>query len=117
MRKITDKEIHYFKTALGMCGLSVSNPVSEIILLCHSETKKMGGNFDLMTASKIQATVEEKYELLKTPPHITIKDMDDFYNKAVEIFHDKKREDELATKSILYELKTLIETKKQEFPK
>jgi hypothetical protein len=117
MRKITDKEIHYFKTALGMCGIEVSDAVSEVILLCHKEIKKMGGNFDLMTSCKIRAEVDEKYKSLKTPPHITIEDMEGFYDKAVEIFHDKKREDELATKSILYELKNLIETKKQKFPK
>lgn len=117
MRKIKDKDINYFKTALAMCGVMVSDAAAEVILLCHRESERMGGNFDLMTACKIRTEVEGKYESSKTPPYVTIEDIDIFYEKAVDIFHDKKKEDELATKLILYELKKLIETKKQEFPK
>lgn len=115
MRKVTEKEINYFRTALAMCGLGVSNQSAELILRCFHESKRMGGSFDLKTACEIQVEVDEKYKGVKPPPHITIEDMDKFYDKAVEIFHEKKAEDELSTKTILYELKTLIEEKKNIF--
>ncbi len=100
-----------------MCGLGVSDFSTELILRCFYETQKMGGNFDINTACKIRAMVEKKHEDLEIPPSITIEDVDGFYNKAVEIFHEKKENDELSSKLILYELKKLIETKRQEFTK
>lgn len=54
-------EAHKLSISLGMTGLVVSIPTSDIILQVFEKMKTMKGKFDLETACKISASVEAKY--------------------------------------------------------
>lgn len=56
-------EAHKLSISLGMTGLVVSIPTSDIILQVFEKMKTMKGKFDLETASKISASVAKKYQL------------------------------------------------------
>jgi hypothetical protein len=80
---IKDKDVQYMRIALGMCGIGVSNCTTEIILKTFQATKKMKGDFDLMTAAKIQVETEEKYSS-KFVPAVTIDGLEKFYEETVK---------------------------------
>ena len=103
-----DKDIQYMRLGLAMCGVGVSNCTAEIILRVFEASKRMGGDFDLMTASKIQADVEEKYAR-KFVPHITIDGLEKFYDDTVDQFHTRSEDDPLTPNMFLDALRNLIE--------
>lgn len=102
------QDIQYMRIALGMCGIGVSNCTTEMILRVFDATKKMKGDFDLMTAAKIQVEVEEKYAS-KFVPSITIDGLDKFYNETVDQLHTRNDDDPLTTEMVLNALRNLIE--------
>ncbi len=104
-----DKEVQHMRIALGMCGIGVSNCTAEIILRTFDATNKMGGDFDLMTAAKIQTEVEEKHAL-KFTPGITVKGLEDFYNDTVNQLHSRDENDPLTVDMVVKALSNLIET-------
>ena len=57
-------QIQHFRISLGMAGLVANDAACDLILRVQSAMRKMGGDFDLETASKIECEVQEKY---KTP--------------------------------------------------
>lgn len=103
-----DNQVRYMAVGLGMCGITVSNYEAEIIWKATDAINKMGGDFDLMTVAKIRAETEEKYKP-KSTPGITIKDLEDFYDDAVDQFHTRNEDDPLTINMILDALKRLIE--------
>jgi hypothetical protein len=103
-----DKDIQYMRVALGMCGVGVSNCTAEIILRVFEATKKMGGDFDLMTAAKIQTETEEKY-IQKFTASITVKGLEEFYDDTVEQLHTRSEDDPLTVTMMMDALKNLIE--------
>ena len=103
-----DKDIQYMRVALGMCGVGVSNCTAEIILRVFEATKKMGGDFDLMTAAKIQTETEEKYAQ-KFTASITVKGLEEFYDDTVDQLHTRSEDDPLTVKMMMDALKNLIE--------
>ena len=103
-----DKDIQYMRVALGMCGVGVSNCTAEIILKVFEATKKMGGDFDLMTAAKIQTETEEKYTQ-KFTASITVKGLEEFYDDTVDQLHTRSEDDPLTVKMMMDALKNLIE--------
>ncbi len=105
-----DKDVQYMRTALGMCGVGVSDCTSEIILRVFDSIKEMGGDFDLMTAAKIQAEVEEKYN--KIIPCVSISGLEKFYDDTVDQLHTRGDENPLTPDMIVAALKELIETHK-----
>jgi hypothetical protein len=106
-----DKDIQYMRIALGMCGVGVSNCTAEIILRVFEVTKKMGGDFDLMTAAKIQAEIEEKYTR-KFTSSITVKGLEEFYEDTVDQFHTRPEDDPLTVSMMMDAFKNLIEKHK-----
>ena len=104
-----DKEVQHMRIALGMCGIGVSNCTAEIILRTFDATSRMGGNFDLMTAAKIQTEVEEKHAL-KFKPGISINGLEEFYNDTVNQLHSRGEDDPLTVDMIIKALNNLIET-------
>lgn len=105
---IREEDVQYMRLALGMCGIGVSNCTTEMILRVFAATKKMKGDFDLMTAAKIQVETEEKYAS-KFIPSITIEGMDKFYDDTIDQLHTRSAEDPLTVDMILNALKNLIE--------
>lgn len=105
-----DKEVQYMRIALGMCGVGVSNCTAEIILRVFEETKRMGGDFDLATAAKIQVEAEEKYT--KIIPCVSISGLEKFYDDTVDQLHTRGDKDPLTPDMIITALKELIETHK-----
>ena len=103
-----DKDIQYMRVALGMCGVGVSNCTAEIILRVFESTKKMGGDFDLMTAAKIQTETEEKYTQ-KFTASITVKGLEEFYDDTVDQLHTRSEDDPLTVTMMMDALKNLIE--------
>ena len=103
-----DKQIQHMRIALGMCGIGVSNCTAEIILKVFEATNRMGGDFDLMTAAKIQVETEEKYAQ-KFTPSISVEGLDRFYDDTVNQLHSRSEEDPLTVDMILNALKHLIE--------
>jgi hypothetical protein len=103
-----DKDIQYMRVALGMCGVGVSNCTAEIILRVFEATKKMGGDFDLMTAAKIQTETEEKYTQ-KFTASITVKGLEEFYDDTVDQLHTRSEDDPLTVTMMMDALKNLIE--------
>lgn len=106
-----DKDIQYMRISLGMCGVGVSNCTAEIILKVFEVTKKMGGDFDLETAAKIQTEIEEKYTR-KFTSSITVKGLEEFYDDTVDQFHTRSEDDPLTVNMIMDALKNLIEQHK-----
>jgi hypothetical protein len=106
-----DKDIQHMRVALGMCGVGVSNCTAEIILKVFELTKKMGGDFDLSTAIKIQTEIEEKYTQ-KFTASITVKGLEEFYDDTVDQFHTRSEEDPLTVTMMMDALKNLIEQHK-----
>jgi hypothetical protein len=102
-------DVQHMRIALGMCGIGVSNCTAEIILRTFEATDRMGGDFDLMTAAKIQTEVEEKYAQ-KFTPGITINGLEEFYNDTVNQIHSRGEEDPLTVDMIIKALSNLIET-------
>ena len=92
---------------LGMCGITVSNYEAEIILKATDAINKMGGDFDLMTVTKIRMETEEKYKS-KSVPSITIDELEKFFDDSVDQFHTRSETDPLTTNMILDALKRLI---------
>lgn len=103
-----DKDVQYMRVALGMCGVGVTNCTAEIILKVFEASKRMGGDFDLKTAAKIQTEVEEKHTR-KFVPHITIDGLEKFYDDTVEQLHTRSEDDPLTPNMFLDALKNLIE--------
>ncbi len=58
-------EAHKLKIAMSMCGVHTDIPSCAVIVEMQKAMKKMGGKFDLETASKIQWEVTKKFEALK----------------------------------------------------
>lgn len=106
--KEEDKEVQYMRISLGMCGIGVSNCTAEIILKVFEASKRMGGDFDLMTAAKIQTETEEKY-VTRIVPSITIDGLEKFYDDSVDQLHTRDEKDPLTVNMILEALKHLIE--------
>lgn len=103
-----DKQVQYMRVALGMCGIGVSNCTAEIILKVFEATNRMGGDFDLETASKIQVETEEKYAQ-RFIPSITVEGLDRFYDDTIDQLHTRNPEDPLTVEMVLNALKHLIE--------
>lgn len=107
-----DKDIQFMRVSLGMCGVGVSNCTAETILKVFKATKKMGGDFDLKTAAKIQTEVEEKHAR-KYVPHVTIGGLEKFYDDTVEQLHTRPENDPLTVNMFLDAFKNLIEHHKE----
>ena len=103
-----DNKVRYLAIALGMCGLTVSNYGAEIILKAIDAIDKMGGDFDLKTAAKIQVEAEEKYKT-KSKPSIVRDGLEEFYNEALGQSLARPETDPLTANMILDGLKNLIE--------
>ena len=71
MQLRSNKEAHKLMISLNMVGLSVNIPTCRLIIKAQEAVSKMGGKFDLETASKIQV------------------ENDDYFAKMQEIFNDK----------------------------
>lgn len=56
---------HELSVALGMSGIATDIPTADLILRVFNAMEKMGGDFDLMTACKIQQDVLDEYELIR----------------------------------------------------
>ena len=54
MQLKSNKEAHKLMIALNMVGLNVNIPTCRLIIKAQEAVSKMGGKFDLETASKIQ---------------------------------------------------------------
>lgn len=64
----TKKQIANLQLALGMAGLATNLPSCDLILRVQASVRKMGGKFDLKTASSLWVEVEEKYNVKEKPP-------------------------------------------------
>ena len=58
----TKQKTQRTRIALGLSGLGINDTTAEIIWRTVEKLNEMGGNFDLKTASKIQALVLDKTE-------------------------------------------------------
>lgn len=54
--------VDQLRIALGMSGITTNNITCEIILDVQKTMRKMGGAFDLNTATMIEYWIKEKYE-------------------------------------------------------
>lgn len=68
----SNKEAHKLMIALNMVGLNVNIPACRLIIKAQESVSKMGGKFDLATASKIQVENDDYFAK-----------MDDVFNKKV----------------------------------
>lgn len=68
----SNKEAHKLMIALNMVGLNVNIPACRLIIKAQESFSKMGGKFDLETASKIQVENDDYFAK-----------MDDVFNKKV----------------------------------
>ena len=57
-------EVHILMTALNMVGLNVNMKSAELVKEAINGMEKMAGKFDLQTACKIKAKVDEKYSTI-----------------------------------------------------
>lgn len=87
------------KIALGMTGIGVSLTTTEIILRTFETVQKMGGEFSLKDAAKIEVEVEKKYRDLY-PPMVRISELEKFYDAEMtlcgateEKLTDKEKDD------------------------
>jgi hypothetical protein len=55
---------HKLSIALNMASVGIDIPTADIVLRVFEKMNEMGGKFDLKTACKIRARVEEEYEQL-----------------------------------------------------
>jgi hypothetical protein len=95
-----DGKVNYLRIAFGMSGLGVSLTTTEIIFRTFQALEKMGGEFSLMDAAKIEVEVEKKYAE-KYQASITINQLEDAY-KEVQSSKDPEK--------ILESIKSLIDT-------
>jgi hypothetical protein len=61
LAKITREQITELRIATGMAGMTLSDAVAEMILMVQAGIKTYRGDFDLYTASRIAAHIQEKY--------------------------------------------------------
>jgi hypothetical protein len=92
--------VDYLRIALGMTGVGVSNATSEIILRTFEAVEKMGGDFSLEDACKIEHEVLQKYESQENA--VKIETIKNFYNEIT-------KKDSLNANEIMDGLKTMIE--------
>lgn len=57
----SNKEAHKLMIALNMVGLNVNIPTCRLIIKAQEAVSKMGGKFDLETASKIQVENDDYF--------------------------------------------------------
>jgi hypothetical protein len=107
-----EKRVQYTRLSLGLCGIGVSNATAEIVFRVNDAILEMEGDFDLITAAKIQTEVEEKYAR-KFIPSITIDGLEKFYDDTVNQLHTRNEEDPLTIEMVLNALKNLIETNRE----
>lgn len=60
-----NKEGHHLSIALGMIGLNISPSYAKLILETQEMMKKMGGKFDLKTASEMKYKFHKHLEQLQ----------------------------------------------------
>jgi hypothetical protein len=102
----------YMRMGLGMCGIAVSDITAEIIIRVYEELQKMGGDFSLRDASRIESEVTQKYE--ESNNFLSIKAIEDFYDDTINQIHTRSEEDPVTPDMIVKALKNLIETHKED---
>lgn len=105
-------KVEYMRMALGICGLGVSDMTAEIIVRVYQGIEKMGGEFSLMDAAKIEAEVQEKY--YSQQKLIPIKKLEDLYDDTVDQLHTRPEEDPLTPEMIIDAMAKVIETHKED---
>lgn len=90
---------------MGLCGIGVSKTTAEIFCRVNDAILEMGGDFDLMTAAKIQAEVEQKYKSIH--PTISVGELEALYNSVLP------QKERIPTSQLLDELQKIIETNKE----
>lgn len=63
MIKPTKKQIEFLRLALGMTGLVlVNDQTAELILVVQDEMKRLGGEYSLKDAAKIEVEMEKRHK-------------------------------------------------------
>lgn len=64
--KFSKRKIQRLRLACGMAGMPMNDAAAETILMVMDGVKRYGGDFDLYTASCIQAFINGKYSKVTT---------------------------------------------------
>ncbi len=59
--EFSKRKIQRLRLACGMAGMPMNDAAAETILMVMDGVKRYGGDFDLYTASRIQAYINGKY--------------------------------------------------------
>ena len=63
MKKPTKKQIEFLRLALGMTGLAaVNDNVAELILVVQAEMRRLGGQYSLRDAARIESEMERRWK-------------------------------------------------------
>lgn len=64
MKELTEKEkTKYLRSALGLSGVAVNDYMAEMIWRMYESLQEKGGDFNLRDASKIEAFMNEKFNI------------------------------------------------------